>query len=98
MSVEISQSRFIRFDYEILAAKKLHLMERLVLALIVSFERSNRRAYFNNNYLEWAGLEASDMYKIKKKLEKLGLINLDEEGRASIPSLPIFYKQLENLR
>lgn len=96
--VNITSERFIRLDYEVLAAKKLTMTMRVVLALIVSFERAGKLAYFSDSYLEWAGITANELASVKAKLIDIGLISENERGGLYIPNLVIFYKQLESLR
>ena len=90
-----SNEQFIRLDYLVLAYKKLHIWERVLLAFMIGLDKAGKTFYGNYSYFEEAGLSASDCHRIFNKLETLGFVYRASDGSYRLNDLKTIYQILE---
>jgi len=90
-----SNEQFIRLDYMVLAYKKLHIWERVILAFMIGLDRAGKCFYGNMEYFKEAGLSASDCFRIFSKLENLGFVYKASDGSYRLNDLKTIYTILE---
>ena len=90
-----SVEQFIRLDYMVLAYKKLHIWERVILAFMIGLDRAGRTFYGNMDYFREAGLTPADCHRIFNKLETLGFIFRASDGSYRLNDLTTIYSILE---
>jgi len=93
--VKPSTEQFIRLDYVVLAYKKLHIWERVILAFMIGLDKAGRTFYGNFEYFKEAGLSAADCGRIFQKLVDLGFVFRASDGSYRLNDLTTIYQILE---